>query len=133
VGKKVQELTADLGVVRIIEGKLRGGDSTRDRAGAARFRGWRRRSGDWSAGRQRKLVKELRRGDVMLMVLLAKEEKGWNFGSTRNRAPRRVRSPTQCSGLRVRGWRNKSGSGRDNETRRCWWSTKLERRSGGDS
>jgi hypothetical protein len=31
------------------------------------------------------LVKELRRGDVVLMVLLAKEEKGWNFGSTRIR------------------------------------------------
>jgi hypothetical protein len=31
------------------------------------------------------LVRELRRGDVVLMVLLMKEEKGWNFGSTRNR------------------------------------------------
>jgi hypothetical protein len=31
------------------------------------------------------LVRELRRGDVVLMVLLEKEEKGWNFGSTRNR------------------------------------------------
>jgi hypothetical protein len=31
------------------------------------------------------LVRELRRGDVVLMVLLAKEEKGWNFGSTRIR------------------------------------------------
>jgi hypothetical protein len=30
-----------------------------------------------------KLVRELQRGDVVLMVLLAKEEKGWNFGSTR--------------------------------------------------
>jgi hypothetical protein len=30
-----------------------------------------------------KLVRKLRRGDVVLMVLLAKEEKGWNFGSTR--------------------------------------------------
>jgi hypothetical protein len=29
------------------------------------------------------LVRELRHGDVVLMVLLAKEEKGWNFGSTR--------------------------------------------------
>jgi hypothetical protein len=29
-----------------------------------------------------KSVRELRRGDVVLMVLLAKEEKGWNFGST---------------------------------------------------
>jgi hypothetical protein len=39
VGKKVQGLTADLGVVGIIEGKLRGGGSTRDRAGALKFRG----------------------------------------------------------------------------------------------
>jgi hypothetical protein len=31
------------------------------------------------------LVRELRRGDVVLMVLLAREEKGWNFGLTRNR------------------------------------------------
>jgi hypothetical protein len=31
------------------------------------------------------LVRELRRGDVVLMVLLAREEKGWNFGSTRNK------------------------------------------------
>jgi hypothetical protein len=29
------------------------------------------------------LVRELRRRDVVLMVLLVKEEKGWNFGSTR--------------------------------------------------
>jgi hypothetical protein len=46
VGKKVQELIADLGVVGILEGKLGGGGSTRYRAGAARFRAWRRRSGD---------------------------------------------------------------------------------------
>jgi hypothetical protein len=85
VGKKVQELTADSGVVGIVEGKLGGGGSTRNRAGAARFRGWRRWSSVWSAGRQRKLVRGLRRGDVVLMVLLTKEEKGWNFGSTRNR------------------------------------------------
>jgi hypothetical protein len=31
------------------------------------------------------LVRELRRGDVVLMVLLARQEKGWNFGLTRNR------------------------------------------------
>jgi hypothetical protein len=31
------------------------------------------------------LVRELRRGDVVLMVFLTREEKGWNFGSTRNR------------------------------------------------
>jgi hypothetical protein len=85
VGRKVQELMADLGVVRIVEGKLRGGGSTRCRAGAARSRGRRRCSGDWSAGRQRKLVRELQHGDVVLIVLLAKEEKGWNFGSTRIR------------------------------------------------
>jgi hypothetical protein len=83
VGKKVQELTADIGLVGIVEGKLGGGSSTRNRVSAVRFRGWQRCSGDWSAGRQRKLVRELRRGDVVLIVLLAKEEKGWNFGSTR--------------------------------------------------
>jgi hypothetical protein len=85
VGKKVQELTADLGVVGIIEGKLGGGGSTRDRADTARFRGRCRRSDDWNAGRRRKLVRELRHGNVVLMVLLAREEKGWNFGSTRIR------------------------------------------------
>jgi hypothetical protein len=37
VGKKVQELTADLAVVGIVERKLGGGGSTKDRAGAARF------------------------------------------------------------------------------------------------
>jgi hypothetical protein len=31
------------------------------------------------------LVRELRHGDVVLMVLLAREKKGWNFSSTRNR------------------------------------------------
>jgi hypothetical protein len=31
------------------------------------------------------VVRELRRGDVVLMVLLAREEKGWNLGSTRDR------------------------------------------------
>jgi hypothetical protein len=31
------------------------------------------------------LVRELQHGDVVLIVLLAKEEKGWNFGSTRIR------------------------------------------------
>jgi hypothetical protein len=31
------------------------------------------------------LVEELRRGDVVLMVLLTRKEKGWNFGSTRIR------------------------------------------------
>jgi hypothetical protein len=28
------------------------------------------------------LVRELQYGDMVLMVLLAREEKGWNFGST---------------------------------------------------
>jgi hypothetical protein len=51
VGKKVQELTADLGVVGIVEGKLGGGGSTRNRARAVRFRGQRWWSDDWSAGR----------------------------------------------------------------------------------
>jgi hypothetical protein len=31
------------------------------------------------------LVRKLQCGDVVLMVLLAREEKGWNFGSTRYR------------------------------------------------
>jgi hypothetical protein len=31
------------------------------------------------------LARKLRCGDVVLMMLLAKEEKGWNFGSTRIR------------------------------------------------
>jgi hypothetical protein len=53
VGKKVQELTAELGVVRIVEMKLGGSGSTKDRADAARFRGWRRCSDDQSAGRRR--------------------------------------------------------------------------------
>jgi hypothetical protein len=53
VGKKVQELTADLGVAGIVEGKLGGGGSTKDIAGAARFQGRRRCSGDWSTGRGR--------------------------------------------------------------------------------
>jgi hypothetical protein len=53
VGKKVQELTTDLGMAGIVEGKLGGGSSTKDRAGAARFRGRRRCSGDRSAGRGR--------------------------------------------------------------------------------
>jgi hypothetical protein len=51
VGKKVQELTADLGVVGIVEGKLGGGGSTRYRAGVVRFRVWQRCSDDWSVGR----------------------------------------------------------------------------------
>jgi hypothetical protein len=85
VGKKVQEHTAVLGVVGIVEGKLGGGGSTRYRAAAARFRGRRWCSGDWSAGRRRKLVRELWRGDVVLMVLLTRKEKGWNFSSTRIR------------------------------------------------
>jgi hypothetical protein len=46
VGKKVQELTVDLGVAGIIEGKLGGCDSTRYRAGAVRVLGRRRCSGD---------------------------------------------------------------------------------------
>jgi hypothetical protein len=51
VGKKVQELTVDLAVAGIIEGKLGGGRSTRYKTGAARFRGRRWCSGDWSARR----------------------------------------------------------------------------------
>jgi hypothetical protein len=72
-------------VAEIVEGKLGGGGSTRYRVGAARFRGRQRCSGDWSARRRRKLVREFRHGDVALMVLLVRKEKGWNFGSTRIR------------------------------------------------
>jgi hypothetical protein len=53
VGKKVQELTADLGVAGIVEGKLGGGDLTRNRAGTARFQGWRWCFRDRSVGRRR--------------------------------------------------------------------------------
>jgi hypothetical protein len=53
VGKKVQELTMDLGVVGIIEVKLEGGGSTKDRVGVVRFRGRRWCSDDRSAGRRR--------------------------------------------------------------------------------
>jgi hypothetical protein len=132
VGKKVQELTADLGVVGIVEGKLGGGGSTRYRAGAVRFRGWRRCSGDWSAGRQRKLVRELQYGDVVLMVLLVRKEKRWNFGLTRIRMAAEREIAGAMFWLRVRGKRKKSGPRRGNEMRRCWWRPKLERRSGGD-
>jgi hypothetical protein len=72
-------------VVGIIEGKLGGGDSTKDRDGAERFRG----SGGVSVTGvhegEGELVRKLRHGDVVLMVLLAREENGWNFGSTRNK------------------------------------------------
>jgi hypothetical protein len=48
------------------------------------------------------LVRELRRGDVVLMVLLAKEEKGWNFGSTRIRTAAESGVASARSGLRAR-------------------------------
>jgi hypothetical protein len=32
-----------------------------------------------------KLVRELHHGDVVLMMLLVRKKKGWNFGWTRNR------------------------------------------------
>jgi hypothetical protein len=69
--------------------------------------------------------------EMVLMVLLEWEEKGWSFGSTRNRTAAEVRLPARRSGLCVRGRRKKSGPGRCSEMQRCWWSTKLERRSGG--
>jgi hypothetical protein len=119
-------------VVGIVERKLGGGGSTRYRAVVARFRGRRRCSSDWSAGRRRKLVRELQHGDVVLMVLLTRKEKGWNFGSTKIRTAVESEIAGACFGLRVRERRKKSGSGRGNETRRCWWSMKLKRRSGGD-
>jgi hypothetical protein len=55
-GKRVQKLTVNLGVMEIDKGKLGGGGSTRCRAGAVRFRRWRRWSGDWSAVRRRKKI-----------------------------------------------------------------------------
>jgi hypothetical protein len=72
-------------VAGIVEGKLRGGSSTRYRVGTARFQGRRWCFSYWSARKQRKFVRELWRGDVALMVLLVRKEKGWNFGSTRIR------------------------------------------------
>jgi hypothetical protein len=77
------------------------------------------------------LVREPRHGDVVLMVLLAREKKGWNLVRLETGRRRGVRSPMQRFGLRAHGRRKKSGSGRGSEMRRCWWSTKLERRSGG--
>jgi hypothetical protein len=58
VGKKVQELTANLGVAGIVEGKLEGDGSTRNRVGAARFRERQWCSGDWSVGRRKEIVQE---------------------------------------------------------------------------
>jgi hypothetical protein len=66
------------------------------------------------------------------MVLLVKEEKGWNFGSTRISTTAESEIVGAMFWLRVRGRRKKSGSGRGNEMGRCWWSMKLERRSDGD-
>jgi hypothetical protein len=90
VRKKVQELTVDLGVARIIEGKLGGlGGGWNHRRTELARRGS-EGSGGVPATRVQEcggeLVRELRRGDVMLMVHLVREEKGWNFGSTRNRS-----------------------------------------------
>jgi hypothetical protein len=92
VGKKVQELTADLGVVGIVEGKLGGGGSTKDRAGAARFRG---RRGVLATGVQEgqgELVKELRRG----------RRRGGTSVRLETGRQRGVRSPARRSGLRTR-------------------------------
>jgi hypothetical protein len=69
-----------------------------------------------------KMVRELRRGDVVLMLLLARK-KGWNFGSTRNRTA----AESEIRRRNVLGYTCTGG----NEMRRCWWSMKLERRSGG--
>jgi hypothetical protein len=48
------------------------------------------------------LVRELQCGDVVLMVLIARKEKGWNFGSTRIRMAAESEITVRCSGLRVR-------------------------------
>jgi hypothetical protein len=75
------------------------------------------------------LVRELRRGDVVLMVLLVRKKKGWNFGSTRIR----MAAKSEIAGAAF--WAVRSREEEEerirNETRRCWWSMKLERRSGG--
>jgi hypothetical protein len=85
MGQKVQELTADLGVVGIIEGKLGGGGSTRDRAEAARFRGQRWCSGDWSVGRQREIGQGASAWRCGADGALGEEGEEVDFGSTRNR------------------------------------------------
>jgi hypothetical protein len=123
VGKKVQQLKADMGVVGIVEGKLGGGGSTRDRAGAARFQGWRRCSGDWSAGRRRQIGQVASAWRCSADGVLGE---GGKRGGTLVRLElerrRRVRSLARRSRLRVRGKRKKSGSGRGNEMWQCWWS-----------
>jgi hypothetical protein len=52
VVEKVQGLTADSGMTGIKEERRRGDGSTEVRAGAAKFREWRWRSGGWNAGGQ---------------------------------------------------------------------------------
>jgi hypothetical protein len=85
VGKKVQELTADLGVAGIIEGKLEGGGSTEDRASTARFRGRRWCSDDRSAERQRIIGQGASAWRCGADDALGEGGEGWNFGSIRNR------------------------------------------------
>jgi hypothetical protein len=85
VGKKVQELTVDLGVARIIEGKLRGGSSTEDKAGTVRFRGRQRCSGDRSVETRRRIGQGASAWRCGADGALGERGEGWNFGSTRNR------------------------------------------------
>jgi hypothetical protein len=79
VGKKVLELAANLGVAEIVEGKLEG--TVRLETESAR-RGSESGDGVLGTGVQEgegKLARKLQRGDVVLMVLLAKEQKGVEF------------------------------------------------------
>jgi hypothetical protein len=52
------------------------------------------------------LVSELWHGDVVLMVLLVREEKGWNIGSTRNRTA----AKSEIAGAAF--WAARAGGGR---------------------
>jgi hypothetical protein len=58
VVEKVQGLTADSGMTRIKEERLRGDGSTEVRAGVAKFRERRRRSGSRNAGGRRESGQE---------------------------------------------------------------------------
>jgi hypothetical protein len=53
-----------------------------------------------------KLVRELRRGDVVLMVLLARKEKRWNFGSIR------IRTVAESEIAGAAFWAARAGGGR---------------------
>jgi hypothetical protein len=66
------------------------------------------------------------------MVLLTKEEKGWNFGLTRNRTAAKSEIVGAAFWAACARKEEEERIRKGNEMRRCWWSMKLERRSGGD-